>query len=150
MGYEREWWKGRDVRWVWRTEKGAFKRIKPGRDAKGRFTKRPATGFVEYVRTFVWSTEEKGVYYGVDVVEVEEVDLEDFSEDQANAGLIDPVRVRRMKRFLLDAEGLPADVRYTEPMETKTGGWRGKDLMRVGESLGPVGLRWEDLREVRR
>ena len=158
MGYEREWHKGRDVKWVWR-ENGRFKSVKPGRDEKGRFTKNPGTKFIEYVRTFVWRTEEEGVYWGVDVVEIQEVPS-DFSEDQANAYLVDPARMVRLKNYLhgdpVMVEGgkklrLPPDVVYMEPMETKTGGWRGVDVARVREVLGGVvGLSWADLREVRR
>ena len=137
-------------RWSWwlRDERGRRVAFTAERRRQVFTPKKYRPRFIEYVRTFIFRTDEPGVYYGVDVVEVTEVPY-DFSEDQADYGLVDPARVSRMKRMLMHDEGLPADVRYAAPVDREVWGGRGTGGWRwvLG---GPVGLRWEDLREVRR
>ena len=144
-------------------ERGGYKRIpykeldrtwyEPARkrglwDKRRRFWRRKPSKFIEYVKSFVFRTGKEGVYYTVDIVQVEEVPY-DFSEDQASYGEVDPGRIEKMRRYIEDGppsikgKEFPVDLKYLNPLDTETGGWRWV----LG---GPTGLRWEDLRTVKR
>jgi len=143
--------RNKDKRWVVRDLKGRFvSKEKRSQVFKKIFGKRkPKTILVEYVRTFVFRGEGEDGYFGVDVVEVVEEPF-DLSLDQMSANLVDPVRVRRMQGFLRSGvEGLPDDIRFANPIDKSTFMGRGTGGARVVKT-GTVGLRFEDLRHVRK
>jgi len=148
--------RNKDKRWVVRDLKGRFvSKEKRSQVFKKIFGKRkPKTILVEYVRTFVFGESGAQIYHGVDVVEIVEEPF-DITDEQIEANLFDPARVRRMQTALRGdlknskGEFLPPDIKWGNPVEGSsfmgkaTGGAR-----RIAD--GTVGLRWEDLRDVAR